>query len=195
MNRRAWPIAESTNRRIIMRSVTLVSLVFNPITINWNLPTGSSTWLQSLTNISRNGSWIYLPKKRSRSSGVMNMPAKLLMTALKRAVAMLPPAAVVRITHMLTVVGKHVKMRRPSRRGAERRLGKKSARSRVKGSPTIIGHRPKVVKVTAPFNLWLEAACLSSESSRERPDNRNIHATPNFPMKRSACSVPPLFPI
>lgn len=94
-----------------------------------------------------------MPKKRSKSSGVMKIPAKLLMTALKRAVATLPPAAVVRITHMLTVVGKHVNMRSPSRRGAERRFGKTFSRNRVKGSPTRKGHTRKVVKVTAPFNL------------------------------------------
>ena len=136
-----------------------------------------------------------MPKKRSKSIGVMKIRARLLMTALKRAVATLPPAAVVKMTHILTVVGKQVKMSSPSLRGADRRFGKALARKRVKGSPTSNGQSPNVVKRTDPFNLWLEAACFSSESSRERPDKRKMQATPNLPTKRSARSVPPLFPI
>ena len=94
-----------------------------------------------------------MPKKRSKSKGVIKIPAKLLMTALKRAVATLPPAAVVRMTHILTVVGRQVKIRSPSLSGAERRSGKALARNLVKGSPTKNGQTPKVVRRTDPFNL------------------------------------------
>lgn len=66
----------------------------------------------------------------------MKIPAKLLMTAPNNAVATLPPAAVVKMTHMLIVVGKHVKIKRPSRSGVDSSDGNVVAIKLVKGSPT-----------------------------------------------------------
>ena len=137
---------------------------------------------------------MYFPKKRRSSIGVIKIPDKLLITAFQRAVATLPPAEVVKITHMLTVVGKHVKIKSPSLRGSLKRLGRNLAKKDVSGRPTNKGHNPKVVSNTEAFNLWFEAACLSSESSNERPERRKMQATPNLPMKSSALKRPPLLP-
>ena len=81
------------------------------------------------------------------------MPDRLLMTAFHSAVATLPPADVVRMTHILTVVGRHVKMSSPSRSGSLRRPGRNFSRKDVSGSPTNRGHNPKVVRRTEAFNL------------------------------------------
>ena len=137
---------------------------------------------------------MYLPKNRKSSIGVMKIPERLLMTAFHRAVATLPLAAVVRITHMLTVVGRQVRIRSPSRSGGLSRLGRNFSRNAVMGRPTSRGHKPNVVNSTEAFSLWFDAACWSSESSKDRPDKRKIHATPNFPMNNSALKRPPLFP-
>lgn len=137
---------------------------------------------------------MYLPKNFNNSMGVTKMPDRLLITAFHRAVATLPPAEVVKMTHMLTVVGRQVKINSPSRNGSLRRPGRNLPRNDVSGRPTNKGHNPKVVNKTDAFNLWLEAACLSSDSSKESPERRKIQATPNLPMNNSARKRPPLLP-
>ena len=124
-----------------------------------DVPTGRRTWLHNLVSICRKGSCMYLPKNRKSSIGVMKIPDRLLMTAFHRAVATLPLAAVVRITHMLTVVGRQVRIRSPSRSGGLSRLGRNFSRNAVMGRPTSRGHKPNVVNSTEAFSLWFDAAC------------------------------------
>lgn len=144
--------------------------------------------------ISKNGSWICFPKKRRSNEGVRKIPARLLNTALQSATATLPSAADVSITHMLIVVGRHVRIIKPSSNGPVNRFGKYVPMNAVNGRPNSRGHTANVVRSTDPFNLILEAALLSSASSKERPDSRNMHATPKFPIKSSARKRPPFFP-
>lgn len=94
-----------------------------------------------------------MPKNFKSSMGVIKIPDRLLITAFHKAVATLPPAAVVRITHMLTVVGRQVKMSSPSLNGSLKRLGVNLAKNDVSGSPTNKGHKPNVVNNTEAFNL------------------------------------------
>ena len=50
--------------------------------------------MHSFKTISRNGSFISVPKKRNNNAGVMKIPAMLLITALQIDVATLPPPEV-----------------------------------------------------------------------------------------------------
>ena len=157
-------------------------------------PTGSNTLLQSLRTISVNGSWMEVPKNCRSKAGVKNTPPRLLITALHNDDATFPPAADVRKIHMLTVVGKQVRMRMPSSSAGGRRFGKNVARTYFNGTPTRKGHTTNVDNCTAALSLWLDAASFSSDSSSESPDSRKIKVTPNFPIKSSGLRSPPSLP-
>jgi hypothetical protein len=68
------------------------------------------------------------------------MPIILPITALANDAATFPSAAPVNNTHMLTVVGKQVRMRIPSNKAFGKRLGKNLLMAFVKGTPTRKGH-------------------------------------------------------
>ena len=163
------------------------------ITLNY-LPTGSMTLLTSFETISRKGSWTWVPKNRRISAGVRSIPAMLLMTALQRAEATLPPADDVRITHILTVVGRQVRISNPSNRGAGRMVGKNFFIAWVKGSPTKNGQTANVTNCMDVLSLMFENAPFNSDTSRDSPESKKIKVTPNFPINSSGFNMPPFVP-
>ena len=168
----------------------------NPIYpyINEYVPTGKRTLLQSFTTMSKNGNSMEAPKNRSKSAGVANMPIKFEITALHNAEATFPPAVPVKITHILTVVGRQVRMSKPSKRAFGKRLGKNVSIPLTRGRPTRKGHAKKLTIWTSALSLILATASFNSESSSDSPDRRNMHVTPNWPMKSSGRKIPPFFP-
>jgi hypothetical protein len=64
------------------------------------------------------------PKKRISKAGVKKIPPRLLMTALHSDDATFPPAAEVRKMHILTVVGRQVRMSNPSSSAGVSSVGK-----------------------------------------------------------------------
>ena len=150
--------------------------------------------LQSFQTMARNGSWTSVPKNRKSKAGVKKIPATLLITALHRAEATFPSADDVRITHMLTVVGRQVRISNPSKRGGDKTFGRNFLIARVKGRPTKKGQAAKVDSWIAVLSLMLEKASFSSDISRDRPESRKIKATPNFPINSSGLKRPPFFP-
>ena len=151
------------------------------------MATGSNTLLQSLYIILRNGNRMSAPKNRSNSAGVTKIPARLLMTALDKAVATFPPAADVKKMHMLTVVGRQLMMRIPSNKVDGSNDGMAFRRKVVTGNPMRRGHAPKVAAWMALFSFTLASASVSSDNSRDRPDMRKMNVTPNLPMNNSGC--------
>lgn len=150
--------------------------------------------MQSFDTSSKNGSSIDVPKNLKSKAGVSNIPAMLLMTVLHRAVATFPPDAVVKMIHMLIVVGRQVSIKRPSSNGLERSDGANSSKPFVNGTPTKNGHTPNVMSWIRPFNFKFAAALVSSESLRLSPERRKMTVTPNFPMNSSGFSMPPFLP-
>lgn len=142
----------------------------------------------------KKGSVTCFPTNRKSNAGVTNIPARLLMTALHNEEATLPPAADVSMMHMLTVVGRHVRMRSPSRSVGGSKLGANFRMPLVTGSPTRNGQAANVPSWMAAFSLKLEKAFVNSDSSRDRPESKNMNATPNFPMNSSGRRKLPLLP-
>jgi len=137
---------------------------------------------------------MFSPKKRSSNAGVANMPKTLLMTALLRADATFPPDAEVRSIHIFTVVGRHDSINSPSSMDGGSRPGRNDRRMRVRGTPTSAGHAPNMASWTSEFSLKCVTASASSESWRDRPERRNMHVTPNFPINSSGRRTPPFIP-
>ena len=79
--------------------------------------TGKSTLFANLKTMSAKGNSILVPKNCKRRAGVAKIPSKFPSAALHRAVATEPFDAEVKKIHILTVVGKHVNISRPSRSG------------------------------------------------------------------------------
>ena len=150
--------------------------------------------MQSFVTSSKKGSSIDFSKNLKSRAGVNKIPAMLLITVLHRDVATLPPDADVNIMHILIVVGRHVKIKRPSSNGLERSDGANSSTPFVNGTPTKNGHAPNVMSWIRPFNFKFEAAFVSSESLRLSPERRKIMVTPYFPMKSSGRSMLPFLP-
>jgi hypothetical protein len=88
----------------------------------------------------KKGNSIEAPKKYIKSAGVMKIPIMFPITAFARDAATLPFAAPVSKTHILTVVGKHVKIRIPSNKAFGRKLGMSFLIALVRGTPTKKGH-------------------------------------------------------
>mmetsp|Transcript_16605 Transcript_16605/g.24313 ORF Transcript_16605/g.24313 Transcript_16605/m.24313 type:complete len:97 (-) Transcript_16605:16-306(-) len=88
----------------------------------------------------KNGSSIAVPKKYINNAGVTKIPIIFPITALANDAATFPPAAPVNRTHMLTVVGKQVKMRMPSIKALGKKFGSNFLRAVVNGTPTKNGH-------------------------------------------------------
>mmetsp|Transcript_13144 Transcript_13144/g.17199 ORF Transcript_13144/g.17199 Transcript_13144/m.17199 type:complete len:248 (+) Transcript_13144:1792-2535(+) len=159
------------------------------------MATGRSTLLQSLKDMSMKGSSIVAPKNLKRSAGVRNIPAMLLMIALHNADAVFPPEAVVKITHMLTVVGRQVSISNPSNKASGKRPVRKTLEKRnFMGRPMRYGHAAKVPSCINELSLKFDAAALSCDNSSARPDNRNIKVTPYLPINNSGRRTPPLDP-
>ena len=158
------------------------------------IATGTSTLLHSFKIISTKGRSILVPRNRSRSAGVTKMPIMFPITALHRADATLPPAAVAKIIHILTVVGRHVMTRIPSRSGVGSKPGRIASKPFVTGRPSKRGQSAKFANCVSPLSFTFLIACDSSDSSSESPDNRKIQVTPYFPMKSSGRSKPPFLP-
>jgi hypothetical protein len=70
----------------------------------------------------------------------------------------LPSAFEVSRMHIFKVVGRHVKISKPSSRGAGRNPGKRKSIPLVIGRPTKNGHAPKVIVWMRLFNFMLTAA-------------------------------------
>ena len=85
------------------------------------------------------------PKKCKSSAGVTKIPAILLITALQIEVATFPPLAEVNIIHMLTVVGKHVIINKPSTNAEGIRFGATLVKTLFSGTPTRKGHKANIV--------------------------------------------------
>ncbi len=134
------------------------------------------------------------PKNCKSKAGVIKMPAMLLMQVLHNADATFPPDAEVRIMHILIVVGKHVIIKRPSRRDFGNKLGANASIPLVNGSPARNGQAPKVMAWIIPFNFILAKALVSSANLRLNPERRKMEVTPYFPMKSSGLNTLPFFP-
>jgi len=102
---------------------------------------------------------------------VRNIPARLLITALHRADATFPPAVLVRMTHILTVVGRHIIMRTPSRREEGKKFGTNARIAFVKGLPTRKGHAVNDIIWISRFNFKFDAALASWDNSSDRPES------------------------
>ena len=135
-----------------------------------------------------------MPRKNIRSAGVANIPITLPIIALHSDEATFPPAAAVRRTHILTVVGRHVRTKIPSNNVGGKRLGTIFFIVDVKGRPIKKGHAKKEHNWTNIFNLKFVIAFCSSDNSRDNPDSRNMHVTPNLPINNSGLRIPPLAP-
>jgi len=133
------------------------------------VPTGKSTFLHSFATTSKKGTVTVLPKNAINNSGVTNTPSKLPITALQSAEATLPPADRVKITHMLTVVGRQDRIKMPSS-NVELPTIPKLLKTEVMGTPNRKGHAKKDVNWTNVFNFQLVAAFLNSETSIDNPD-------------------------
>jgi hypothetical protein len=101
------------------------------------------------------------PKNLKSSAGVKKIPAILLITVLHSEVATFPPDADVKMIHMLIVVGRHVKIKRPSSNCLERRDGANSSNPFVNGRPTKNGQAPNVISWIRPFSFKFAAAFVS----------------------------------
>ena len=110
-----------------------------------SLPTGNKTLLHNFETNSKKGSSIDFPKNLKSNAGVKNIPAKLLITVLHNAVAILPPDAEVSKMHILIVVGKHANINSPSSNGLGSNVGKNAPIPLVNGRPTKKGHAPNVM--------------------------------------------------
>ena len=150
--------------------------------------------LHSFDTNSKKGSCIVCPKNLNSSAGVRNIPSRLLITVLHKAVATLPPLVDVSKMHMLIVVGKHVSIRSPSSNGLGSNAGKNISIPRVKGKPIKNGQAPNVHAWIRVFNLTLAKAFVSSDNLRDNPERRKITVTPYFPMNSSGCNMLPFLP-
>jgi hypothetical protein len=144
--------------------------------------------------MARKGSVISVPKKWSNKAGVKKIPPMLAMTELMIDVATLPPPADDNIMFMFTVVGKQVKIKRPSTRAGGISVGRNVLSDHVKGTPMSAGQAPKMTSWINPFSLRFVAAFVNSDVSSDNPDSRKIMVTPRLPMKSSGRMIPPLRP-
>ena len=108
-------------------------------------PTGKRTLLHNFKTIAANGSSMDSPKNRRSRAGVTKMPITLLITALQSADATFPPAAVVRMMHMLMVVGRQVSISSPSRIDLGNKLGRNAPNPFVSGRPTRKGQATNII--------------------------------------------------
>ena len=141
-----------------------------------------------------NGSSIVFPKNLNKSAGVAKIPIKLEITVLHKAVATLPPEAVVNKIHILIVVGKQVNINRPSSNGLGSSDGKNDSMPRVSGTPIKKGQAINVISCIEVLSFILAAAFVNSDNLRLSPEIRKIVITPYFPINSSGCSMLPFLP-
>ena len=92
------------------------------------------------------------------------------------------------------VVGRQLKISKPSIRGWGRIPGKNISMHFVIGNPTKNGQAPKVIVWINPFNFIFDAAFVSSCSLRLMPLIRKMVVTPYFPMNNSGRMTLPFLP-
>ena len=108
------------------------------------------------------------PKNRRSRAGVTKMPITLLITALQSADATFPPAAVVRMMHMLMVVGRQVSISSPSRIDLGNKLGRNAPNPFVSGRPTRKGQATMVLKLCSKVLLPVGEKYYSPKNRRSR---------------------------
>jgi hypothetical protein len=99
----------------------------------------------------------------------------LLVTALHTAAATLPLAAAVKMTHMLTVVGKQVVMSIPSNNGRGSTFRNTTLDN---GTPTPMGHARNKMACMSMFNGRFVMALVNWDNSNESPVRRKMNETP-----------------
>ena len=137
---------------------------------------------------------MFVPKKRSKRAGVTKIPKMLPITALHKAVATFPPAELVNKIHIFTVVGRHVKISKPSNKVDGNKLGQSFLNNCTNGIPANNGHAKNDNPCVNAFNFIFAKASVNSDNSKDNPDIKKINMTPYFPINNSGFSIPPDFP-